>query len=195
MMYRNLRTSSVAVIAAGCVSLMAFAAQAQSTTSSMSGMKLSKDEPIQIQSDQLEIKDQEKKAYFTGNVQVVQGTTTMKAGKMTVLYTGQGASVSSGSTNIDKIFMDDKVLLTSADQQATADNGQFDMASQTFVLTGKQVVLSQGQNVFKGCKLTVHMQTGEAKLDACGGRVEIMLDPKSQQKPGAPAASAPAPSK
>jgi lipopolysaccharide export system protein LptA len=195
MMYRNLRTSSAAVIAAGCVFMIAFSAQAQSTTSSMSGMKLSKDEPIQIQSDQLEIKDQEKKAFFTGNVQVVQGTTTMKSGKMTVLYTGEGASVSSGSTNIDKIFMDDKVLLTSGDQQATADNGQFDMPSQTFVLTGKQVVLSQGQNVFKGCKLTVHMQTGEAKLDACGGRVEIMLDPKSQQKPGTPGAPAPAPSK
>lgn len=114
----------------------------------------------------------------------------MKSGKMTVLYTGEGASVSSGSTNIDKIFMDDKVLLTSGDQQATADAGTFDMPTQTFVLTGKQVVLSQGQNVFKGCKLTVHMETGEAKLDACGGRVEIMLDPKSQQKPGAPAAPA-----
>jgi lipopolysaccharide assembly outer membrane protein LptD (OstA) len=30
--------------------------------------------PIQIESDQLEIKEQEKKAYFTGNVKVVQGT-------------------------------------------------------------------------------------------------------------------------
>ncbi len=49
-------------------------------------MKLSKDQPIQIQSDQLEIKDEEKKAYFTGNVEVVQGTTTMKSAKMTVLY-------------------------------------------------------------------------------------------------------------
>ncbi len=29
-------------------------------------MKLSNDKPIQIQSDQLEIKDAEKKAYFTG---------------------------------------------------------------------------------------------------------------------------------
>ena len=44
------------------------------------------------------IKEQEKKAYFTGNVKVVQGTTTMRAGKMTVLYTGEGASMTSGST-------------------------------------------------------------------------------------------------
>jgi lipopolysaccharide export system protein LptA len=56
------------------------------------------------------------------------------------------------------------------------------MASQTFVLTGDEVVLSEGQNVFKGCKLTVRMETGEAKLDSCGGRVEILLDPKSRQQ-------------
>jgi lipopolysaccharide export system protein LptA len=192
MMYRRLRNLSAAVIAAGILSCGAVAAHAQSTASKMDGMKLSNDQPIQIQSDQLEIKDQEKKAFFTGNVQVVQGTTTMKAGKMTVLYKEKAAaagdataaptSISSGNADIDKIFLDDTVFLTSGTQQATADIGQFDMGSQTFVLTGKQVVLSDGPNVFKGCKLTVHMQTGEAKLDACGGRVEIMLDPKSRPK-------------
>jgi lipopolysaccharide export system protein LptA len=148
----------------------------------MEGLKLSNDQPIQIQSDQLEIKDQEKKAFFTGNVQVVQGTTTMKAGKMTVLYKGEGASVTSGSADIDKIYLDETVFLSSGTQQATAEKGEFNMATQTFVLEGKQVVLSQGPNVFKGCKLTVLMETGQAKLDACGGRVEIMLDPKSRPK-------------
>lgn len=186
MMYRHIRNISAAVIAAGFLSCSAWAAQAQSTTSKMDGLKLSNDQPIQIQSDQLEIKDQEKKAFFTGNVQVVQGTTTMKAGKMTVLYKEKGdgstASISGGNADIDKIFLDDTVFLTSGTQQATAENGQFDMASQTFVLSGKQVVLSDGPNVFKGCKLTVQMQTGQAKLDACGGRVEIMLDPKSRPK-------------
>ncbi|TWF53070.1 LptA/OstA family protein [Neorhizobium alkalisoli] len=192
MITRRLHTFSAAVIAAGILSCGAIAAHAQTTSSSMPGMKLSNDQPIQIQSDQLEIKDQEKKAFFTGNVQVVQGTTTMKAGKMTVLYKQKAAaagdaaaapaSISSGNADIDKIFLDDTVFLTSGTQQATADNGQFDMASQTFVLTGKQVVLSDGPNVFKGCKLTVQMQTGQAKLDACGGRVEIMLDPKSRPK-------------
>jgi lipopolysaccharide export system protein LptA len=181
---------------------LASTAIAQTTTKSMDGMKLSKDQPIQIQSDQLEIKDEEKKAYFTGNVEVVQGTTTMKSAKMTVLYKAKdgtdkngttpasnnsagSGSIASGQNDIDKIFVDGKVLLNSGTQQATADAGTFDMVSQTFVLTGKQVVLSDGPNVFKGCKLTVLMNTGEAKLDSCGGRVEIMLDPKS--KPSTPA--------
>ena len=43
------------------------------------------------------------------------------------------------------------------------------------------MVLTDGPNVFTGCQLTVHMATGEAQLDACGGRVQIQLDPKSQQ--------------
>ncbi|MBT9372137.1 LptA/OstA family protein [Rhizobium sp. CSW-27] len=173
-------SSATGLLAGLALVCLAQGAAAQSTTKTMEGMKLSNDQPIQIQSDQLQIKDEEKKAYFTGNVQVVQGATTMRSGSMTVLYKGEGTTVSSGQTDIDKIFIDDKVVLTSGTQQASADNGVFDMASQTFVLTGKQVVLSDGPNVFKGCKLTVHMETGEAKLDACGGRVEIMLDPKSR---------------
>ncbi|WP_117195343.1 LptA/OstA family protein [Rhizobium terrae] len=183
MTHRRFLPRNTAVLIAAGLSCLAATAHAQSTTQ-LDGLKLSGDQPIQIGSDQLEIKEQEKKAYFTGNVQVVQGTTTMKAGKMTVLYTGEGASVTSGNANIDKIFLDDTVFLTSGTQQATADKGEFDMTSQTFVLSGKQVVLSEGTNVFKGCKLTVQMATGQAKLDPCGGgRVEIMLDPKSRQQP------------
>ena len=141
------------MIVGGLLSLAAVCpAFAQATTSQMDGMRLSNDEPIQIESDQLEIKEQEKKAYFTGNVKVVQGTTTMRAGKMTVLYTGEGASMTGGNADIEKIYLDNKVLL------------------------------SEGPNVFKGCKLTVYMETGEARLDACGGRVEILLDPKSRQQ-------------
>lgn len=175
--------NTISWLAAGLAFVaLASPALAQSTTKKMDGMKLSNDQPIQISSDQLEIKDQEKKAFFTGNVQVVQGATTMKAMSMTVLYKGEGTSVTAGDTDIDKIFIDGKVLLTSGTQQATAEKGEFDMASQTFVLTGQQVVLSDGANVFKGCKLTVQMNTGEAKLDSCGGRVEIMLDPKSRPK-------------
>ena len=56
------------------------------------------------------------------------------------------------------------------------------MAAQTFILKGDKVVLSDGPNVFTGCQLTVHMETGQAQLDSCGGRVQIQLDPKSQKK-------------
>lgn len=161
--------------------LIAGPSAAQTTNSQMNGLKLSNDQPIQIESDQLEIREQEKKAFFTGNVKVVQGTTTLQAGTMVVHYRGEGETVTQGNADIEKIDVAEKVFLSSGTQQATADTGYFDMAQQVFVLEGERVVLSEGQNVFVGCKLTVQMNSGQAKLDSCGRRVQIQLDPKSQQ--------------
>lgn len=160
---------------------LAAPAAAQSTSSQMNGLKLSNDQPIQIESDALEIREQEKKAFFSGNVKVVQGTTTLQAGSMVVHYRGEGTTVTQGNADIEKIDVAQKVFLSSGTQQATADSGYFDMAKQVFVLEGDRVVLSEGQNVFVGCKLTVQMTSGQAKLDSCGRRVQIQLDPKSQK--------------
>ncbi|MEN9894156.1 MAG: hypothetical protein RIR97_8 [Pseudomonadota bacterium] len=155
---------------------------AQTTKGQMPGMKLSSDKPIQIASDKLEIHQDKNTADFTGNVEVVQGTTTMRAGQMTVYYksNGSAAATTTGAADIKSIEVKDKVFLTSGQQQATADTGTFDMEAQTFILKGKKVVLSEGENVFTGCQLTVFMATGEARLESCGGRVQIQLDPKSK---------------
>lgn len=187
----TLRTASFAArtaLAAGLSLTLAAAALAQGAapsggSSRMTGMKLSNDQPIQIESDKLEIKDPQSKAIFTGNVKVVQGTTTLQGGTMTVFYKSGGGSISSGNADIDRIEVNDKVFLSSGTQQATADKGTFDMTRQTFVLEGKKVVLSEGKNVFVGCRLNVQMDSGEAQLESCGGRVQIQLDPQSRKQP------------
>lgn len=175
------RAAGLFLLAAG-VLLAAGHAGAQQTSSKMKGMELSNDQPIQIQSDKLEIRDQEHMAEFTGNVKVVQGTTTLQAGRMVVRYASGGGSVASGNADIETIDVFDKVYLKSENQEATGDTGTFNMLDETMVLKGKKVVLSEGENVFVGCQLHVTMRTGEAKLDACGGRVMIQLDPKSRKK-------------
>ncbi len=183
MIVKNNKFISFALTISGFVLVLLCAglASAQEATSKMSGLELSNDKPIQIESDKLEIRQQENKAVFSGNVLVVQGTTTLRAGHMVVYYTGGGGSISSGSADIKTIDVSEKVYLESGEQQATADTGRFDMAAQTFVLKGEKVVLSEGANVFTGCQLTVFMETGEAQLESCGGRVQIQLDPKSQK--------------
>lgn len=158
-------------------------ASAQATSSRMQGMQLSNDKPIQIESDKLEIKDPESKAIFTGNVKVVQGTTTLQAGSMTVFYKAtEGATITSGNADIDRIEVSDRVFLSSGTQQATGDSGSVNLTTQKLVLKGDRVVLSEGSNVFVGCQLNVQMDTGEAQLEACGGRVQIQLDPQSRKK-------------
>ena len=162
----------------------------QDGTSRMTGLKLEGDEPIQIESDQLEVRENDGIAIFTGNVAVVQGPTVMRSGKMTVYYRNDGTgSATTGSANIDKLEVDGKVYIKSETQVATGDSGSFDMRTEVLVLSGKEVVLSEGDNVIVGCKLTVQMASGLAKLDGCGndggsagGRVKMLLKPGSQDR-------------
>lgn len=154
--------------------------------SRMTGLKLEGDKPIQIESDRLEVRESEGIAVFTGSVSVVQGPTLLRAGKMTVHYNTEGGSATTGSANMDRLEVEGKVYVRSDNQVATGDAGSFDMRTEVLVLTGKEVVLSEGDNVIVGCKLTVQMATGRAQLDGCGGgaqsggRVKMLLNPGSQ---------------
>lgn len=161
-------------------------ASAQETAQGrLSGLSLSGKEPIQIESDKLEVREAENVAIFTGNVSVVQGPTLLKSGKMTVYYVKDGGSATTGSANIDRLEVDGKVYVKSNTQVATGDRGTFDMKTEIMVLSGKEVVLSEGSNVLVGCKLTVQMKTGEAKVDGCkkgesgSGRVMMSITPGS----------------
>jgi lipopolysaccharide export system protein LptA len=178
----------------GAASALLFLATAHSfaqssASSQIPGLKLSGDQPIQIESDKLEVRQAESMAIFSGNVTVNQGPTLLKAGKMTVYYVkdpnagksaAAGASAMTGAAIIDHLEVENKVYIKSNDQIATGDTGKFDMKTQVLVLSGKEVVLSQGDNVLKGCKLTVQMKSGLANVDGCGGRVMMSFTPQKQ---------------
>lgn len=132
------RISAALAVAGLGASLIASAALAQATSSRMQGLQLSNDQPIQIESDKLEIKDPESKAIFTGNVKVVQGTTTLQAGNMTVFYKAGGGSVTSGNADIDRIEVSNKVFLSSGAQQATGESGIVNLTNQTIVLKARR---------------------------------------------------------
>lgn len=166
--------------------LMAASGQlhAQQTATTRLGLSLSGKDPIQIESDRLDVFEAESKAIFVGNVNVVQGPTQLKAGKMTVFYVkNDGGSAATGSSQIERLEVDDKVYIKSDNQVATGDRGTFDMKTEILILTGKEVVLSEGANVLVGCKLTVNMKTSQAQVGGCK-RVTMVIDPKkTEQKP------------
>jgi len=163
----------------------AFAASAVSMPASMTGLKLSADKPIKIDADRLEVHQKDNSAIFSGNVNVTQGPTVMKAGKIVVHYVaGKGETITPGASAIDHIEASGKVYVKSDQQVATGDSATFDMKSEVLVMSGSKVVLTDGDNVAVGCRLTVQMKTGEAKLDGCGtnggsGRVSIVVAPHS----------------
>lgn len=173
------------LLVAFAIAALAVPSQAQQTQ--MTGMQLSGDEPIQIESDRLEVRESENMAIFTGSVTVTQGETVMRAGTMRVFYSGEGGASGAGAGDIERLEVDGGVHLRSGEQVATGDAGTFNMQTEVLVLTGQEVVLSEGDNIIIGCRLSVQMQTGLAQLDGCTdgsgtGRVRMLLQPGSQDR-------------
>lgn len=177
------RAAALASILAVTISTGFMGAAHAQTSAAAPNLKLSNDQPIQIESDNLEVDEQKSIATFIGNVNVVQGETNLKSGKMIVHYKNDGkggSQASSTSSQIERIEVSQKVYLKSGAQVATGDTGNFDMNTNVMTLSGKEVVLSDGANVLRGCKLTVAMDSGKANVTGCGGRVMMLIQPESK---------------
>ena len=167
-----------------------------------------KDAPVQIEAATLEVHDKSKTATFSGNVQVVQGDTTMKCRSLVVFYgqeVGLGESAAQatsapivksplgaprGAQNIRRIEARGAVTVITKDQSASGDLGIYDLKTKTITLSGN-VVVSQGQNVIHGERVVVDTETGNARVEsgATGasaggpgsGRVRALIQPGKGQ--------------
>ena len=169
------------------------------------------DQPIQIEAATLEVRDKSKMATFAGDVQVVQGDTTMKCQKLVVFY-GQEVGIAQagaqppdakppdakpaptsalpgpkGAQNIRRIEARGGVTVITKDQNASGDLGVYDLIAKTITLTGN-VVVSQGQNVIHGERVVVDTVTGNARVESNnqggGGtpsRVRALIQPNQGQ--------------
>jgi lipopolysaccharide export system protein LptA len=182
-------------------------AQGGASTPAKPGQFENKDAPVQIEAATLEVHDKTKTATFSGNVQVVQGDTTMRCRSLVVFYgqevgigesTGEatasaGKSPSGGTKgaqNIRRIEARGGVTVLTKDQSASGDLGIYDLKTKTITLSGN-VVVSQGQNVIHGERVVVDTETGNARVESAGsgaganaaggGRVRALIQPGKGQ--------------
>ena len=166
-----------------------------------------KDQPVQIEAASLEVRDKSKMATFSGDVQVVQGDTTMKCQKLVVFY-GQEVGIAQagapapdakpapaaagpkGAQNIRRIEARGGVTVITKDQNASGDLGVYDLIGNTITLTGN-VVASQGQNVIHGERVVVDTVSGNARVEsnnqgggATPSRVRALIQPNQGQNGG-----------
>jgi lipopolysaccharide export system protein LptA len=179
----------------GAVLLAAGAVLAQGVSgppNALQGFSQNRDQPVKIDAATLEVRDKSKLATFAGNVQVVQGDTTLRCKTLAVFYDGDSNSAAmktaqpgpGGSQRIRRLEAKGDVRVTQKDQTATGELGIFDMASNTVTLTGN-VLVTQGQSVLRGEKLTVNLTTGVSHIEGGkggGGRVQaVFSNPPGQQ--------------
>lgn len=164
------------------------------------------DQPVQIEAASLEVRDKNKMATFAGNVQVVQGDTTMKCQRLVVFYGEEVGIAQNGNPpppkpagdakkspqNIRRIEARGGVTVVTKDQNASGDLGVYDLLAKTITLTGN-VVVSQGQNVIHGERVVVDTVTGNAKVEASGqgggatpSRVRALIQTNQGQNGGTP---------
>ena len=176
-----------ALAAVLCVFAISQVASAQTFSDAFAGFGSNSKEPIQIEAQELEVEDKTNSATFKGDVVVSQGDTRLKTERLRVFY--DGSATGTVQQKISRLEASGRVYITAKDQTATGDQASFDMGRQVMVMTGKEVVLSQGPNVVVGKKLTVNLKTGTANLQgkvsgtsAGSGRVKVLLQPNSLKK-------------
>lgn len=147
-----------------CLALAPLPAAAQQIA--FAGLKGDTKAPVEVTADSLAVNQTDGTAVFTGNVLIVQGQMRLSAAEVTVEY-GEDRS------KIAKLHATGGVTMVSASEAAEAKEALYSVEAGTVVLSG-DVLLTQGQNVLSGQKLSVDLATGTGQME---GRVRTVLQP------------------
>jgi lipopolysaccharide export system protein LptA len=189
---------AAALAATGLIGAAAAAQQSpqpKGPPNAMQGFSTNRDKPVRIQAATLEVRDKDKVATFTGDVHVTQGDTDMRCKVLVVFYEGDATQPGTpaaqpgpgGQGQIKRMEAKGNVVVTQKDQVATGDRADYDVRSNTIILTGN-VVVTRGQDVLRGNRLIVDLTSGVSNVESGGGRVEMLIQPS--QRPTADANAA-----
>jgi lipopolysaccharide export system protein LptA len=165
--------------------------------------------PVAITADQLTGHNKDCEAIYSGNAEALQDTSRLRANEMDFYnkklpnaHPAAGADANPTCGELDHMVADGNVYYVTPERVVKGDHAIYTADNTTIVMTGAEVIATQGQNVVTGTRLIINTTTGEATMvnEAAGrgakGRVKSILYPKDEQKPGAtpaPGAKTPAP--
>jgi len=168
-----------------CAAPAAAEQKSQGPPNALQGFSQNRDQPVKIQAASLEVRDKEKIATFSGDVQVFQGDTELRCKLLNVFYDDEAAPKGAKTADagpadqrqIRRIEAKGGVIVNQKDQTASGDAATFNMRENTVTLVGN-VVVTRGQDVLRGHRLVVDLTTGITKMDQ--GRVEGLFQSSSR---------------
>jgi lipopolysaccharide export system protein LptA len=105
--------------------------------------------PVEIESQQLEIMQQENKSIFSGNVVATQGDMTLSADELSVFFIEEN--------QIDRLEAVGNVRFSQLDKIATSDKAVYHQLNGVLLLIGDAKV-QQGKNLVSGDEITFYVQ-------------------------------------
>lgn len=127
--------------------------------------------PIDFAADRIEVREQQKEALFSGNVEVEQATLDLTANTVRVLYSdADGLSVS-------QLVADGSVTVTTPAESASASRAIYDVPRSLITLLGN-VRLDRGGDTLSGERLVIDLNSGQSSIAAgANGRVTGRFTP------------------
>jgi len=177
----GLRFILAGLLISGILTALPISANAQTVNTPLGNFAKGNKAPVNIEADELEIKQKQNTAIFSGNVNVVRGKIQLKSARLMVKYHNVGKA-GKNKREISKLKATGGVIVTSDTQSATGDWAVMDMKKNTIIM-GDNVVISQGGNVIRGNKVLVDLNTGYSRIISnkkSGGRVRAIFKPKKK---------------
>lgn len=130
---------------------------------------------VDIEADQMEILDQQKKAIFKGNVKAVRGKVTLTCDTLDVTYTETPDANGEKKTEVTFLDASGNVVIVSGTQTVTGTTAHMDVKANNLTVKGNAKVV-QGKTVMNGQQLFVDLNTNRSEMT--GGRVKGSFVPE-----------------
>ncbi|MGI9412468.1 MAG: LptA/OstA family protein [Hyphomicrobiales bacterium] len=142
-------------------------AAAQDADKVVAGVQEGEGKAVEIEADSMEVKQEQKQAVFTGNVDAKKGNVHLTSDELVVDY----AVIKKGEKKRNEVTHLDargNVIVVSKGQTVKAEWAKMDMQANTVVM-GDKVTVTEGKSVIHGKRLEMNLTTGKSKI--IGGRV------------------------
>ncbi len=148
------------------------------------GFKFDSSRPIEISADSLEVSQDEKSALFQGNVRAEQGEMLLRADTLTLFYREDSEETNDEQSPFTRIDAKGNITISSPSETGSGDWAVYDI-DRKIITVGGAVQLIRNNNVIKGTRLVLDLDSGRSKIEGGGGpgqkgRVRAVLQPRKK---------------
>ncbi len=122
---------------------------------------------IEVDADRMDVFADEGKAVFQGSVNATKGGMLLLSDRLTLMF-------DKTTKKVRRMLAEGEVRITWEDKKASCDQAEYMLESERIVFTG-DVVITRGEELLRGQKVTVDTAENRQVVEGEGSRVKIRV--------------------